>query len=239
MHSCVAINLWAEKGRRIAKGSSETWESWCHLLLRTYTWLGLWLIAIKRHTKVHSASALIVKVWWVSEHPLTLNSWYPCYTRLSLGLWMLVISATLDMRPDQWYLAFAVTCWKKLSRWIPVYGRHNIMTANGPKDWVTAIFINGHFGVRNDNSTPYTAPSKFPWKFLSEQDAFQFSAPTERSVKLSGWVPAYEPTHLIADNSMRGYHGNATAIRLAHRQGPKRVGFCEMVRLSTISVGHC
>lgn len=113
------------------------------------------------------------------------------------------------------------------------------MTANGPKDWVTAIFINGHFDVRSDSSTPYTAPSEFPWKFLSEQDVFQFSAPTERSVKLSGWVPAYEPTHLIADNFMRGYHGNATAIRLAHRQGLKRVGFCEMVRLSTISVGHC
>lgn len=60
------------------------------------------------------------------------------------------------------------------------------MTANGSNDWVTAIFINGRFGARNDRFAPYTAPSKSPWEFLSEQYETQFSASTEHSVKLSG-----------------------------------------------------
>lgn len=43
-----------------------------------------------------------------------------------------------------------------------VHERHNIMTADGSDDWITAIFINDHFvgGVPAHSVTPYTAPAR-------------------------------------------------------------------------------
>lgn len=97
MHSCVAINLYAEKCRRITKDNSETWESWCHLSLWIYTWLGLWFIALKRRTKVHSASALIVEVWW--------GEWAPPLP------WIVGLLVTPD-------LVLVFGCWSYQQPWI-------------------------------------------------------------------------------------------------------------------------
>lgn len=186
------------------KDNSETWESWCHLSLWTYTWLGLWFITIKRRTKLHSSSALIVEVWWgewAPPLPWIVDLLVTPDLVLVFGSWSYQQPWIWDQISDIWHSQPHVekTCpdeflpmddiilWQPMARMIGSLQYSSMaVSVRGMIDLLHTLHPRNPHGSSFQNSTRPSL-ALLPNTALSSRDRF--------------WP--YEPACLIADNFMR------------------------------------